>query len=148
MTYYKDHREERLAYGKKYYQANKEKLLANSKEYQKAYRKANREKARKYQEAYRKANREKILKAERVITGRRVSEPGIIIERRSAYTISEFCTANRMSRGQLYKMWNTDPGPFGTGPRYFLAGTKRLITVTSETDWHRQREAAAAQEVA
>jgi hypothetical protein len=56
----------------------------------------------------------------------------------AAYTIDEFCSAHRMSRSQLYKLWHA-----GVGPRFFLVGNKRRISNEAASDWRRQGEAAA-----
>jgi hypothetical protein len=63
--------------------------------------------------------------------GDRVGEP-------AAYTVDEFCTAHRIGRSHLYKLWRA-----GVGPRFFLVGNKRRISNEAASDWRRQGEAAA-----
>jgi hypothetical protein len=53
-------------------------------------------------------------------------------------TIDEFCTAERISRSQLYKAWAE-----GWGPEFYLNGSHRRITQRARLEWQRQREAAA-----
>jgi hypothetical protein len=57
----------------------------------------------------------------------------------AAYTVDEFCTAHRISRGLLYKLWRE-----GKGPRFFLAGTKRRISNEAARDWRGEGENDAA----
>jgi hypothetical protein len=47
-----------------------------------------------------------------------------------AFTISEFCTAHRISRSWLYKAWKA-----GRGPRIERVGSKILITSEAAADW-------------
>jgi len=54
----------------------------------------------------------------------------------AAYTVAEFCTAHRVSRSMLYKMWRA-----GTGPRIKHVGTKILITAESAAAWRATGEA-------
>jgi hypothetical protein len=56
----------------------------------------------------------------------------------AAYTVDEFCTAHRIGRSHLYKLWRA-----GVGPRFFLVGNKRRISNEAASDWRRQGEAAA-----
>ena len=69
------------------------------------------------------------------VTGRSVPvEPTA----RGAFTVAEFCTAHRISRGMLYKMWKA-----GAGPRWMWVGSKRIISCEAAGDWRRQCEAEA-----
>jgi hypothetical protein len=63
--------------------------------------------------------------------------------RRPLYTIIEFCEVERMSRSALYKLWAQ-----GKGPRFYFVGNTRRITAQARLDYHRDREAAAAVEMA
>lgn len=56
-----------------------------------------------------------------------------------AFTVDEFCTAHRVSRGLLYKLWAA-----GTGPRIMRAGARVLISVEAAAEWRAAREAATA----
>jgi len=60
-----------------------------------------------------------------------------------SFTIDEFCNAERMSRGMLYRAWRE-----GWGPEFYLVGTHRRITQRARLEWQRQREAAANGEIA
>ena len=53
----------------------------------------------------------------------------------AAQTVTEFCADNRISKSELYKAWRE-----GCGPRYFLVGSHRRITVEAAADWRRERE--------
>lgn len=55
---------------------------------------------------------------------------------RSAFTKTEFCARNSMSRSFFYKIRKQ-----GRGPREMLG----RITADAEKDWQREREAEAAQ---
>jgi hypothetical protein len=55
--------------------------------------------------------------------------------------IMEFCKDHGISRTQLYDDWKN-----GTGPKYWLNGTRRRISEQSEAEWLKQREAAAHRE--
>jgi hypothetical protein len=55
------------------------------------------------------------------------------------YTIAEFCTAHRISRSQLYKLWRE-----GAGPRVKRVGTKVLITAEAAAEWRAKDESAAS----
>jgi hypothetical protein len=57
---------------------------------------------------------------------------------RAAYTVSEFCTAHRISRSKLYQLWTA-----GAGPRFIQIGTKRIISTEAAADWRREGEAAS-----
>ena len=54
-----------------------------------------------------------------------------------AYDIKRFCDANCIGRSLLYKLWKQ-----GRGPRYFLAGTERRITVEAAAEWRAAMQAA------
>jgi predicted transcriptional regulator len=56
-----------------------------------------------------------------------------------SYTIAEFCTAERISRSMLYKLWSQ-----GQGPRWFNIGSCKRISHEARTEWRRRREAEAA----
>jgi hypothetical protein len=56
----------------------------------------------------------------------------------AAYTIDEFCRAHRVGRATLYELWKR-----GIGPRYFLVGSHRRISVEAAADYRAAREAAA-----
>jgi hypothetical protein len=56
---------------------------------------------------------------------------------RCVFTVAEFCEAHRICRAHLYDLWRE-----GTGPRFMLAGTKKLISFEAAADWRRQRETA------
>jgi hypothetical protein len=60
-----------------------------------------------------------------------------------SYTIIQFCEVERMSRSALYKLWAE-----GKGPRFYFVGNTRRITAQARLDYHRDREAAAAVEMA
>ena len=46
----------------------------------------------------------------------------------ASYTIDEFCAAERISRGFLYKLWSK-----GKGPRFYYVGTVRRISHEAQT---------------
>jgi hypothetical protein len=48
-----------------------------------------------------------------------------------------------MSRSALYNAWKQQKGP-----RYYLNGVSRRISPQARLDYHREREAAAAAEIA
>jgi hypothetical protein len=58
------------------------------------------------------------------------------------YTVDEFCTAERVSRVQLYEFWKRSKGP-----RFYFNGRCRRITHQARLDWQREREAEASQEM-
>jgi hypothetical protein len=62
---------------------------------------------------------------------------------RIAFTIDEFCAAHRISRTHLYDLWHE-----GAGPRYMLAGSKKLITVEAAAEWRAEGEAVSQKSVA
>ncbi len=55
-----------------------------------------------------------------------------------SYTTDEFCEAERISRGMLYKLWSE-----GKGPHYYLVGTVRRISHEARIEWQRDRKPAA-----
>jgi hypothetical protein len=57
---------------------------------------------------------------------------------RAAYTVLEFCSAHRISKGKLYQLWAQ-----GLGPRWMNVGTRRLITFEAAADWRAKCEARA-----
>jgi hypothetical protein len=56
-----------------------------------------------------------------------------------SYTIAEFCLAERLSRGMLYKLWDQ-----GKGPRFFYIGNSRRISHQARVEWRERLEAEAA----
>jgi hypothetical protein len=54
-----------------------------------------------------------------------------------AFTIDEFCTAHRISRSGLYKMWAR-----GIGPRVKRIGVKVLITAEAAAEWRAAGESS------
>ena len=58
-------------------------------------------------------------------------------------TVSEFCTAERISRVALYEMWK-----YGRGPRFYMNGRCRRITHRARLEWQAEREAEAAHAMA
>jgi hypothetical protein len=56
-----------------------------------------------------------------------------------AYDINHFCDAHCIGRSLLYKLWRE-----GRGPKYFLAGSERRITVEAAAAWRAEMEAATA----
>lgn len=62
---------------------------------------------------------------------------GCAVER-AAFTVAEFCEANRISRAGLYNAWRD-----GQGPRFFKLGARRLITVEAAREWRSRLEAEA-----
>jgi hypothetical protein len=59
-----------------------------------------------------------------------------------SYTVTEFCTAERISRVALYEMWKN-----GKGPRFYKNGVRPIITHKARLDWQREREAEASRQV-
>jgi hypothetical protein len=59
-----------------------------------------------------------------------------------SYSVSEFSTAERISKVKLYELWNQ-----GTGPRYYYNGRCRRITHRARLEWQTQMEAEAAAEM-
>jgi hypothetical protein len=51
----------------------------------------------------------------------------------ASYTIDEFCKAERISRGFLYKLWAQ-----GKGPRFYYVGTVRRISPEARLEFHRK----------
>jgi transposase-like protein len=60
------------------------------------------------------------------------------MEERDAYSVAEFCRRHGFSKGFLYAEWRK-----GRGPRFLLAGDRRLITRESAADWRREREVSS-----
>jgi hypothetical protein len=56
---------------------------------------------------------------------------------RVAFTVNEFCFANRISRQHLYDLWAE-----GHGPRFIRAGEKTLISVEDAAAWRTRGESA------
>jgi hypothetical protein len=58
-----------------------------------------------------------------------------------AYTISEFCAANRISASMYHKLKS-----LGLGPREMDVGRRKIITPEANAEWQaaREREAASA----
>ncbi len=61
------------------------------------------------------------------------------MDEKQAYSVPEFCVSHGISRSMLYNMWSD-----GTGPRFFHAGRRRLISSEAAADWRRDMEAKAA----
>jgi hypothetical protein len=61
-------------------------------------------------------------------------------EDRNSYTVEEFCTAERMSRSMLYKLWAQ-----GRGPRFYMVGTVRRISHRARIEWQQAREAESVE---
>jgi hypothetical protein len=57
----------------------------------------------------------------------------------SAFTITEFCRRNAISKAMFYKICAA-----GHGPRLMKVGTHSRISVEAEADWKRAREAEVA----
>lgn len=57
----------------------------------------------------------------------------------AALTVSEFCSAHRISRATLYNMWRD-----GAGPRRMRVRGRTLVSVEAAAAWRRQVEAASA----
>jgi hypothetical protein len=58
----------------------------------------------------------------------------------ASFTIIEFCGRNRISPSQYFELKKQ-----GKGPREMAVGTRgKRISQQAETDWQREREAAAA----
>jgi hypothetical protein len=55
------------------------------------------------------------------------------------YDIRRFCDANNISRTFLYRLWRE-----GRGPRYFLAGTEKRISIEAAAEWRAAMEDATA----
>jgi predicted DNA-binding transcriptional regulator AlpA len=55
-----------------------------------------------------------------------------------AYTIPEWCEANRVSRGSFYNLKKA-----GQAPRTYNVGTRVLISAEADAEWRKDREAAA-----
>jgi hypothetical protein len=56
-----------------------------------------------------------------------------------SYTIDEFADAERISRAMVYKLWSQ-----GKGPRFYMVGTRRLISHQARLEWQQEREAETA----
>ena len=54
---------------------------------------------------------------------------------RTAYTISEFCQAHRISRAYYFKLRHQ-----GLAPREMHVGTRVIISGEAAADWRRERE--------
>ena len=59
----------------------------------------------------------------------------------SAFTVSEWCERNRISRSLFYILDRR-----GEAPRTFRVGKRRLITAKADAEWIREREAESAHE--
>jgi len=53
-----------------------------------------------------------------------------------SYTVEEFCEAERICRGTLYKMWKK-----GEGPAFYYVGDRPRITHAARLEWQRQHAA-------
>jgi hypothetical protein len=58
----------------------------------------------------------------------------------TAFTISEFCRAHRMSETHYYELKKN-----GQGPDEMVAGRRRIISFEAAARWRKAREAAAAE---
>ena len=58
---------------------------------------------------------------------------------RTAFSIAEYCQAERISRAKLYNEWKA-----GRGPKYYHRGARRLISVDAADEYRRQLEAETA----
>jgi hypothetical protein len=56
----------------------------------------------------------------------------------SVYTVKEFCEAERISRGFLYKLWTQ-----GKGPESYRIGAARRITHEARIEWRQKLEASS-----
>ena len=57
------------------------------------------------------------------------------------YTVNEFCTAHRVSRSGLYKLWRE-----GAGPRVKRVGTKILISAEAAAEWRAAGESVVSKQ--
>jgi hypothetical protein len=55
-----------------------------------------------------------------------------------SYKIDEFCAAEKISRGMLYKIWAQ-----GKGPRFHRVGGSVRISHAARKEWREQLEAEA-----
>jgi hypothetical protein len=55
-----------------------------------------------------------------------------------AFSITEFCTAHRISRATFYNLLAA-----GEGPRTMKVGNRVLISRDAAADWRREREQAS-----
>ena len=55
-----------------------------------------------------------------------------------SYTVDEFCTAERLSRSMVYKLWSQ-----GQGPRFYMVGSVRRISAEARLEWQRSMEATS-----
>jgi hypothetical protein len=62
----------------------------------------------------------------------------IIMSDVNAYSVGEYCAAERICRSKLYQEWAE-----GGGPRYYHRGSKRLISREAADAYRRQLEAKA-----
>ena len=56
-----------------------------------------------------------------------------------SYTVNEFCTAERMSRGMFYKLQAQ-----GKAPRIYYIGNSPRISHQARTEWRERLEAEVA----
>jgi hypothetical protein len=75
------------------------------------------------------------------------SNPGRLLNKEAVLTdetlkIPEFCAAEKISRGMLYKLWKA-----GKGPRFHRVGGSVRISHEARTEWRRQLEAEAASDL-
>jgi hypothetical protein len=61
----------------------------------------------------------------------------------AAYSIAAFCKAHSISPDMFFKLMRQ-----GLGPKVFRVGRRTLISVPAAEEWVREREAAAARDVA
>jgi len=60
-----------------------------------------------------------------------------------SYTLDEFCEAERICRGTVYKMWKR-----GEGPAFYYVGNRPRITHEARLEWQRQHAAKSSQNTA
>ena len=59
-----------------------------------------------------------------------------------AFSISEFCKRNNISRATYYNLQKK-----GIGPRVIKIGTRTIISVEAGAEWRRMMEEAAAKQL-
>ena len=60
-----------------------------------------------------------------------------------SYSPKSLAAAEGCSVGLVYKLWRQE-----RGPRFYYAGSRRRVTEQARQDWHREREAVAAETAA
>ena len=59
----------------------------------------------------------------------------MFIDTAPAYSISEYCKREKISRARLYTEWKE-----GRGPKFYHRGSRRLISAEAADDYRRQLE--------